>query len=228
MADLKSWIDEQKAKGFTEDQLKEHLKKNGYDDAKINEAFTPEPPSPQLSTAEQPTPNPVPEQTTIPEGSLPKKSKSINFIIIGVIAVLAIAFIVYLNMGPTNCPDEACFTENLKKCEKAVFVSEGNDGKIRQTITSGRSLDEQGNIEWCNVKTEVLTSPIQEVVGLSMVCKMPISSISIPECNGELWEYTQAQMQAALDAMGDLISNTTSGGMPDVDLPDGFPSLDFP
>jgi len=92
MADLKDWVDEQKVKGFTEDQLKEHLKKNGYDDAKINEAFNTEVPSSQLSTAEQPTSSPVPEQTTIPEGSLPKKSK-MNFIIIGVIAVLAISFI---------------------------------------------------------------------------------------------------------------------------------------
>jgi len=224
MADLKDWVDEQKVKGFTEDQLKEHLKKNGYDDAKINEAFNTEVPSSQLSTAEQPTSSPVPEQTTIPEGSLPKKSK-MNFIIIGVIAVLAISFIVYLNIGTTNCPDEACFTEHLKKCEKAVFVSEGNEGKIRTTITGG-------NEEFCNVKTEVLASPVQEIVGMGMECKMPLKSISMPECSGELWDYTQAQMQEAIGNMGDLIDivlpDGDMGDLIDVDLPDGFPSLNFP
>lgn len=236
MAELKDWVNEQKAKGFTDDQLKEHLKKHGYDDAKINEAFAPESPSPQLSAAEQPTPSPAPEPSSSqvsvaeqpnPESAsttVPKKSKAINFIIIGVVALITIGVIFYLNMGITKCPDEACFNEYFQKCEPAVFVKEEASSKARMTIVGG-------NNEFCNVKTEVLADPNQEIVGMSMVCEIPLQEAAIPDCEGELWDYTLAQMEAV---MGDFVENvneiadTIGEGMPDSNLPGGFPGLDFP
>jgi len=237
MADIKEWVNEQRSKGFTDDQLKEHLKQSGHSESDINEAFSSETPQqPAIPSEQTNSPPPTPEQPiSVPEPVIPKKSKNANFILLGVILLLAVGAIIYLNMGGIiNCSDEACFQENILSCNKAVFVQEQGNSKSRQTILGGDS-------NFCSVKTEVLADSNEAVVGLSMTCKIPLNLDVMPssfldfECEGELWEYTKEQMDALIGGMADNLPEGMTDNLTDMmddvldgDLPDGFPSLNFP
>ena len=63
---------------------------------------------------------------------------------------------------------------------------------------------------------------------------MPSSFLDF-ECEGELWEYTKEQMDALIGGMEDNLPEGMTDNLTDMmddvldgDLPDGFPSLNFP
>ena len=131
-----------------------------------------------------------------------KKKRVILFLrVLIVVTILAIvAVLTWLNFGFKECVDQACFDKSLEKCQRTVFINEGEmvfEYKIKGVQR-----------ESCVVDVELLQADLSnqdslEVEGDKMTCYLPLGVVSIPEadigiCHGILKEGLQDLMISKL------------------------------
>jgi hypothetical protein len=144
-----------------------------------------------------------------------KKLIIISLIIVVVVAAVFLTWFLY--PLTEDCHNRECFSEALVFCERAQWINDDNEATWLYTI---KGQDE----ERCEVEVELLQAKqggqeLRNIEGKSMICILPLKTMTIPEqnlesCHGLLKEELQdliiKKMHSyILENLGEISKNLT-------------------